>query len=934
MRRRSLAAAAIAAAAAAAFAGWIYFRSTSPPGPEIETAPSQPVEKPERQIPEATPAKPPAPDEKTLRREAAALLKAGRLADAANQVENLANQAFVLAKPAAALDYYSQAIVLRSRLGMYDLLSKDFAWRAYILRNEGNIEAAQADFLAALDAGKLAGDRYLQATAINGLASLLGDQGDRQKAHEAYERAFVLAEDVPKAAYLRIQILRSQAGLYLVEGNRPEAVRLLASGLREAERRNDLKAKAELLMDHGWIRHLTQEPHAALGYYLEAADFVQLLTPFDQAVFFDRLGTTLIDLNRPEEAWQAYRNALEVTRAARLSNIDAGIWINLCMTTVKFPQLELEDESRRATCGQAQIAAAKARDPNMLSSFYYWQAQHLLHCGLLKEAIASAEAGMGLTDTVRLTIAGRNSRSRFLEKRARVFRYLADVLMLAHQADPGGGYDRTALRVSERLRARSALELWSEAGVDLLATADPKLRQAVDRKMDELQDLVASRSRPVQDELISKTLDDLDRLNQQWRQSSVKTRGLTPPAAIPIDEIQERLGRDTAIVVLLFGEKRSHLFIIDGQRVRTFELAAPAVLEEAANRFIRLLADPDAATSPAGPLAAGRRLAELLWGAREERLEGLPDRLVFLGDGALQLLPLGALPRLAKDFEDPRYLIESFEVVHLPALTLLSREFDEIRSRDPPTRSAILLGDPFYQLASESNIRMRKLSDNELQRVFGTNAGNLMLGRLPYADVEAQRIQAAFGKREIEVATGTQASKDRALRPDIGTYSIVHLASHGRQDSSHPELSALLLSEVDAQGRRVDGSLRLQDLYGLPTLRAELVVASACQTGVGGNLRLEGIGGIAQGFFQAGARRTLVSLWQVESESTAILMDHFYQHLLSGEAPGLALRNASLDLMRIAREQQKPWSAPFYWSPFILIGDWLPFDLPVISAKP
>jgi CHAT domain-containing protein len=94
-------------------------------------------------------------------------------------------------------------------------------------------------------------------------------------------------------------------------------------------------------------------------------------------------------------------------------------------------------------------------------------------------------------------------------------------------------------------------------------------------------------------------------------------------------------------------------------------------------------------------------------------------------------------------------------------------------------------------------------------------------------------------------------------------------------------------------------------------------VLSACETGLGQNVRGEGLVGLTRGLMYAGAKRSVVSLWQVDDEGTSQLMPLFYQAILKGNSPASALRDAQLQLL-----QQKEWQNPYYWAAFTLQGDW------------
>jgi CHAT domain-containing protein len=145
----------------------------------------------------------------------------------------------------------------------------------------------------------------------------------------------------------------------------------------------------------------------------------------------------------------------------------------------------------------------------------------------------------------------------------------------------------------------------------------------------------------------------------------------------------------------------------------------------------------------------------------------------------------------------------------------------------------------------------------------------------------------------------------------------VHFATHGYLDAERPDLSALVFSMVNDQGQPQDGFLRAHEIYNL-NLPAELVVLSACETGLGKEIRGEGLVGLTRAFMYAGAARVAVSLWSVSDKATAELMHSFYQAMLKrGERPAAALRSAQLEMLA-----RKSWSAPYYWAAFILQGEW------------
>jgi CHAT domain-containing protein len=151
----------------------------------------------------------------------------------------------------------------------------------------------------------------------------------------------------------------------------------------------------------------------------------------------------------------------------------------------------------------------------------------------------------------------------------------------------------------------------------------------------------------------------------------------------------------------------------------------------------------------------------------------------------------------------------------------------------------------------------------------------------------------------------------------ISANTASFISPHGLLNSQHPELSGIVLSLVDAEGKPQDGFIRLHEIYNL-RLPVELVVLSACQTGLGKEIKGEGLVGLTRGFMYAGAARVMASLWKVDDRATAELMNRFYQGMIrDGLRPAAALRAA-----QVAMWKQQRWQEPYYWAAFALQGEW------------
>ena len=270
------------------------------------------------------------------------------------------------------------------------------------------------------------------------------------------------------------------------------------------------------------------------------------------------------------------------------------------------------------------------------------------------------------------------------------------------------------------------------------------------------------------------------------------------------------------------------------------------------------------------------------------------DEIIIVPDGALCLAPFAAFLD-----ESSRYLSESFRIRVIPSLTSLKLIADA--PEDYHSKSgALLVGDPCLK---------------EITYI----TGEPKLKQLPYAREEVRMIGEILN---IAPLTGEAASKDEVLRR-IGSVALVHIAAHGQSGGGQIYL-APNPARKSKYPQEDDYILKIADVRAVQ-LRARLVVLSCCHSGQG-DVKAEGVVGIARAFLGAGARSVLVTLWAVDDEATLEFMKKFYQHLRDGKSASVSLSLA----MKYLRETEK-FSAVKYWAPFQLIGDDVTLDFQEIE---
>jgi CHAT domain-containing protein len=374
---------------------------------------------------------------------------------------------------------------------------------------------------------------------------------------------------------------------------------------------------------------------------------------------------------------------------------------------------------------------------------------------------------------------------------------------------------------------------------------------------------------------------------------------------------------------------------VSNDSLQVFALPRRAEIEAAARRVYNLLTLRNAAPGKVVTDAeatkkqyerAVKRLSEMVVGPVAPLLRD--KRLVVVADGALQFVPFAALPMPGmRGTAVP--LIVTNEVVNLPSASVLAELRRQETGRAKANKTVAIFADPVFDASDErlgrgvvghatpTSAFVRADLRTSTRDLGLTRGGKPYLSRLLYTRNEANAVMAVAPPGKAMLALDFEANRPTATSAALVKYRIIHFATHGILNNRHPELSGLVLSLVDKNGRAQDGFLKLQDIYNL-RLPVELVVLSGCQTALGEQINGEGLIGLTRGFMYAGASRVVASLWSVSDVATASLMADFYRAMQhDGMRPAAALRAAQIQMWK-----QKHWNSPYYWAAFQIQGDW------------
>ncbi len=796
------------------------------------------------------------------------------------------------------------------------------------------------------------GDKSMEATVLFGIGYVHNLLDEPQKALTYYEQALPLfraLNDRNSEAY----ILNFIGGFYAGLGEDQKALDYFEQALPLFRAVGDRNAEAYALLYLGAIQYRLGQQAQGLTLFQQALPLFRAAGDrFGEAEALGGLGVMHWRLGEQQKAEEHLQQALRVWQALGYRSGEAYTLTSLAFLAEKRGQLDAALAQQRQALALHRVLGNRSGEADAL----YGIARVERARGQLTAARTNIEAALALIEAQRGQYTSPELRASFLASRQHFYSFHIDLLMQLHQQQPSQGLHGAALQASERARVRSLLELLTEARIDIRQGGDPALLEREQRLQQQLNAKEQTRlqwqgrkAKPEQFAAIEKDLRALtaeyQEVQAQLRAKNPRYAALTQPQPLQLSEMQQLLDADTLLLEYALGDERSYLWAVTATSIMSFVLPKRAEIEAAARRFYELFSLGNGTRGTKGTEATS--LSQMLLSPVAAQLGN--KRLLIVADGALQYVPFAALPdpvaggRWSVAGKNPTQppatshqpLILNHEIISLPSASALAVLRREMAGRPAAAKTLAILADPVFSntdtrikgtspAASETAAaapQRRRAGDEQLRRSAeqaGLKTNELRIPRLPGTRREAAGILELVPEAERKQAFDFDANRATFISSELSQYRYLHLATHGLLNSTHPELSGLVLSLVDAQGQPQDGFLRLHEIYNLK-LSAELVVLSACQTALGKDIKGEGLVGLTRGFMYAGAPRVVASLWKVDDRATAELMKRFYQAMLGEQRlrPAAALRAAQVEMRKT-----KEWQDPYYWAAFVLQGEW------------
>jgi len=807
-----------------------------------------------------------------------------------------------------------------------------------------DLHRAIDEFQHALELWRELKDRYEEGVALYGLALTYRSSNEYQKSVSTSLEGLSLVRDL-KDPHLEAALLTCLGWACVYLGDTEQAFDSFSRALTLRHVTGDKQGEALTLYGIGWFYALTDQNEKALEVFDQTlsqqhdlkARTREALTRVGIAKILHRLG-------KNDESISQLKEAVEVLRD---SNSKSGL--AEALSSLGWVEYAIKQNEPALNHFQEALQLwQRLEDRTGEATTRYGMARAKTQLGKLSEAQQDMQVALGYVEAMRARGENQRLRTSYFSMVQDYYEFAIELLMRLHAQDPGKGYAYEAFSVSERSRNRNLLDLLNEAKVDIRQGVDPALLQterslrrqfdeAAERKRASLGSRVPAEQRALIAQEVSNLAAKLEEVQSQIRKASPHYALLTQAGPVSARDVQQSLlDDDTMLVEYALGSEHSYLWALTKDELLSYQLPPRAEIEARSRKLYDLVtarnSNRKAETSAqkrerinradAEYHHAAASFSEMLLGPVAHKLD--KKRLVVVAHGLLQIISFAALPAPGSAERQSTWepLLATHEIINLPSISVLAVLRQRVAHAQPRHTIAII-ADPVFAPNDE-----RLPSSNQLSPVSAHTSTNgkptfkedseQALPRLFTTRWEAGRIASFVRKNESIVALDFAANRNFITSSKFSESRFLHFATHTVINDEHSELSGIALSNFDSEGRKEDGFVRIQEIYRLRLL-ASMVVLSSCQSALGIEVKGEGLVGLTQAFMYAGVPRVVASLWTVSDNPTAQLMAQFYREMLKNNmSPAAALRSAQLSMLK-----DKRWESPYFWSGFVLQGEWL-----------
>lgn len=440
-----------------------------------------------------------------------------------------------------------------------------------------------------------------------------------------------------------------------------------------------------------------------------------------------------------------------------------------------------------------------------------------------------------------------------------------------------------------------------------------------------------------ENEIKRKVLDinnAIKKLSDVLRKESPKFSEFTKPQTLSIEETQQLLTDDEAIIALSSEKDNGYAWVVtktDASWIQTPVKSADLNAEVAELRKSLTFSENGKSVDKPFNSALAFKIYQQTLGPIAEKISG-KKRLSIVANGALTSIPLGLLVTknpAGKSLKDTDWLIKSYAITVLPSIYSLKtmRAQAGVSNASKPM---ISFADPVFSKAAQAQTNQQVAMRSMTSFYNGTQVDIRSLGehlpQLPSTRDEVETISKTLGAGSSDIKLGLQATETTVKQAPFDQYRIVYFATHGLVAGDLEKFSkakaepALALTIPNNPTEQDDGLLQASEIAQLK-LNADWAVLSACNTASSDGVGAEALSGLARAFIYAGARSLVVSNWDVSDDATKSLMTNLFE--ISSEnkslSHGEAMQQAALNLLNNAKTEEE--AHPRYWAPFMVVGE-------------
>ena len=833
-----------------------------------------------------------------------------RVNDTFGQAINLNNMGSVsthLSQYQEALTYLEDALPIAQAIGLQGMEGTILNNIGIVYDHRGEFEKALDYYMQALPIHRAVSNQLMEGKTLNNIGEIYRTRGRYDLAFEYYGQALLVVDKLGNQASIgpilnNIGTLRNRIGDY------EQALRVLQKAQAIQQSIGDRAGEAITLNNLAGVYYNLGDIEKTLDALEQASTIQQDIDNRREAgIALDNIATVYQHLRRTEAALKNFETALEIRRSIG-DRAGEGITLN----NIALTYLALGDTNQALVYGHDALELQRAigdrpweaitlhglgfinhqlGDYRQALQFYQdalavhravgareEQIPTLIQIGLLHEqqqrvaqALTHYREAIEMIETIQRALKVDDFGAGFSDSYAKAYAIIIELLWKE-------GHFAEAFAYAERARARVFLNQIGNQHVDFRQGNNQVLIEQEQTKRQQIAslqlELEQERAKPFEERnqiLLDNLGDELALARDQHRDLinqlklvNAEYASLLSVDTLPLADIQSQV-LDTKTTLIEYFITDAHIFawVVDHSTVQAIRLdLSPQELTaqiKHLNGLVQLKEFDDQTAA---------RLYDSL--VKPLRSSIAHENLLIVPHDILHFLPFAALLNDA----DGHYLVEDYTVTYAPSASSL-RFLHEKRNIN--NNRILVMGNPD--------------------------------GTLPLAEVEAN----AIAQIHEAVALLQGEATEQELYIQAKQADIIHLAAHGVYDPLNPLYTRIELNP----NQEHDGNVEVHEIFGLDLAKANLVVLSACETSLGEQSRGDEIVGLPRAFLYAGAPAVVTTLWSINDEASAILMESFYRQRAMGMTTAQALQAAQMHIRAL-----NDWNSPYYWAAFSLTGDY------------